>query len=229
MIYIFHGENLGASRAALVELKKKYVNLDSFTPEKADDFEEIFRAAESVGMFAEDRLIVVEGPKRLFGLTALVNYLESKPATTHFALWSDEELSEDSPLLSLAKKTGGQVFHFPGAESKPFPFLDALGARQKVRALRELNMLLRIGENPLGLLALIVNQFRSLLHIKFGTLPEKTHPYVRRKITIQSGNFSINELLVFYRRLLKLEVDLKLGGEPRGGLMGFVEAVTDRS
>ena len=90
-----------------------------------------------------------------------------------------------------------------------------------MRAIRELHRLLDLGENALGLLAMITRQFRLLIQVK--DLQEKNvpapevaqalgqHPFVIEKIGQQARNFSIEQLERIYSHLLDIDVGIKTG------------------
>jgi DNA polymerase-3 subunit delta len=106
-------------------------------------------------------------------------------------------------------------------EANVFDLVDALGRRDGKRAMRELHRLLELGENALGLLAMITRQFRLMLQVK--ELQEKNlsapemakvlgqHPFVMEKIGQQARNFSIEQLERIYTHLLDIDVGIKTG------------------
>ena len=106
-------------------------------------------------------------------------------------------------------------------EASVFDLVDALGRRDGTRAMRELHRLLDLGENALGLLAMITRQFRLLIQVK--ELQETPvpaadmakrlgqHPFVVEKIGQQARNFSIEQLERVYAHLLDLDVGIKTG------------------
>ena len=106
-------------------------------------------------------------------------------------------------------------------EANVFELVDALGRRDGARAMRELHRLLDLGENALGLLAMIVRQFRLLIQVE--ELQERSlpapeiakalgqHPFVVDKISQQARNFSIEQLERIYSHLLELDVAIKTG------------------
>lgn len=105
--------------------------------------------------------------------------------------------------------------------SNIFDMVDAFGRRDGKKAARELHHLLDQGDNPLGLLAMIVRQFRLLIQVKElseQSLPPDTmakelklHPFVVKKIGEQARNFSLPQLETIYRRLLDIDVEIKTG------------------
>ena len=106
-------------------------------------------------------------------------------------------------------------------EANVFDLVDALGWRDGRRAMRELHRLLDLGENPLGLLAMITRQFRLLIQVKELTekntpAPEMAkalgqHPFVIEKIGQQARNFSMEQLERIYVHVLDMDVGIKTG------------------
>ncbi len=101
-----------------------------------------------------------------------------------------------------------------------FAMVDALGEGNGQKALRMLHQLLE-DDDPLRLFGMIVRQFRLLLLTK--ELQDsgyrendiaselKTYPFVVRKLTPQTRNFSIENLEAIYRRLLEIDEAIKTG------------------
>jgi DNA polymerase-3 subunit delta len=108
------------------------------------------------------------------------------------------------------------------SESNIFDMVDALGKRDGKRAAYELHHLLDQGENPLGLLAMIVRQFRLLIQVK-ELLQRSTstdeiarqlgvHPFVAKKIGEQARAFrDLAQLEMIYHRLLDIDIEIKTG------------------
>ena len=102
-----------------------------------------------------------------------------------------------------------------------FDLVDALGRRDGRTAARTLHRLLDAGEHPLGLLAMIVRQFRLLTQVKElrdgGATPKdiaqtlKLHPFPARKLYNQASHFTAAQLETVYRHLLDTDVAIKSG------------------
>lgn len=103
-----------------------------------------------------------------------------------------------------------------------FDLVDALGKRDGQRAAHELHHLLDQGENPLGLLAMIVRQYRLLILVKElqgrGLAPDAMakalgqHPFAIKKINEQARLYrDLAQLEKIYHRLLEIETDIKTG------------------
>src|SRR5512139_893559 len=106
--------------------------------------------------------------------------------------------------------------------SSVFDLVDALGRRDGQRAAHELHHLLDQGENPLGLLAMIVRQYRLLILVKElqarSLSPDAMakelgqHPFVIKKLNEQARNYrDSTQLETIYRRLLEIETEIKTG------------------
>jgi DNA polymerase-3 subunit delta len=102
-----------------------------------------------------------------------------------------------------------------------FDLVDALGQRDGRTAAQTLHRLLDAGEHPLGLLAMIVRQFRLLIQVK--ELKVKgadsraiakelgIHPFPARKLHNQASYFTPAQLEAVYRHLLETDAGVKSG------------------
>lgn len=102
-----------------------------------------------------------------------------------------------------------------------FDMVDALGRRDGRTAARTLHSLLDAGEHPLGLLGMIVRQFRLLIQVKelqagganSATIAKTLglHPFPARKLCNQAAYFTSAQLEAVYRHLLETDVAIKSG------------------
>ncbi len=102
-----------------------------------------------------------------------------------------------------------------------FNMVDALGQRDGRTAAQTLHRLLDAGEHPLGLLAMIVRQFRLLIQVKElrteGATSRdvaqalKLHPFPAGKLYNQATHFTAAQLETVYRHLLDTDVAIKTG------------------
>lgn len=105
-------------------------------------------------------------------------------------------------------------------ESDIFEFVDALGSRDRKKAISVFHRLLA-DQDQLRIFSMIVRQFRLLLLSReildqYGgeadiTERLKIHPYVSRKIASQAHHFSQTQLDKIYQRLLDIDYSLKTG------------------
>ncbi|HEC36284.1 MAG TPA: DNA polymerase III subunit delta [Anaerolineae bacterium] len=102
-----------------------------------------------------------------------------------------------------------------------FDLVDALGRRDGQTAASTLQRLLDGGESPMGILAMIVRQFRLLIQVKelsqAGENPAGIsrrlglHPFPARKLHAQAANFTQAQLEQVYRHLLETDLQIKSG------------------
>ncbi len=102
-----------------------------------------------------------------------------------------------------------------------FDLVDALGRREGSTAARTLHRLLEAGEHTLGLLGMIVRQFRLLIQVK--ELKARganksaiarslgLHPFPAGKLYDQATGFTAAQLETVYRHLLDTDVAIKSG------------------
>lgn len=102
-----------------------------------------------------------------------------------------------------------------------FDLVDALGQRDGSTAAETLHRLIDEGEHPLGLLGMIIRQFRLLIQVK--ELKAKgassrdiakrlrIHPFPARKLNNQATHFTPAQLEKVYRHLSEIDVDIKTG------------------
>jgi DNA polymerase-3 subunit delta len=102
-----------------------------------------------------------------------------------------------------------------------FDMVDALGRRDGRTASQTLHRLLDAGEHPMGLLAMVVRQFRLLIQVKelrSGGATSRDvaqalglHPFPAGKLYNQANHFTAEQLEAVYRHLLDTDVDIKTG------------------
>jgi len=121
-----------------------------------------------------------------------------------------------------------------------FDLVDALGRRDGRTAASTLQRLLDRGEHPMGILAMVVRQFRLLIQVaelrrageSATTIARilKLHPYPARKLFVQSTNFTLAQLEQIYRHLLTTDAEIKQGNlSPEIALDLLVAGLTGRS
>jgi len=104
--------------------------------------------------------------------------------------------------------------------SNIFALTDAIGLRQRDRALRAMHQELAAGTHPLALLATVATHIRNLIRVKLASEQQITpatmakqlglHPYVVQKAQSQARYFTIDQLTDLHHRLIDLNVDIKI-------------------
>lgn len=110
-----------------------------------------------------------------------------------------------------------------------FELTDALGGKELARALRSLNTILRDGEAPLMVLAMLARHFRQLWKVR--ELCDKgvpsaeigkaagVNPYFLKGIMEQARNYRTTELKAIFERLYETDWALKTSGGKATNLM----------
>lgn len=136
----------------------------------------------------------------------------------------------DQEILKLVTYTAGQraieeadveALVPYSQEAIIFDLVDALGHRDGRTAAQTLHRLLEEGEHPLGLLGMIVRQFRLLIQVKElktnGASSRdvanvlKLHPFPASKLYGQASHFTAAQLEKVYRHLSETDVEIKTG------------------
>lgn len=131
-----------------------------------------------------------------------------------------EKLVAYSPGEVIAKSVIDKLV-VPTLEANVFHLTDALGVKDRQKAIQHLHRSLAAGENLRQVFYMIVRQFRLLLQGSgyrsanpkanstgfAATL--KLHPFVARNTLAQLKNFEQSELKGAYQRLLEIDLDLK--------------------
>ena len=105
-----------------------------------------------------------------------------------------------------------------------FELVDSLGYRNEKASLTHLTQILRFGEQPTYILAMIIRQYRLLLQIvdliERGKNREeiitKMHliPFMAGKLVSQSKKYRLSELIKIYEKLLEIDAGIKKGEDP---------------
>jgi DNA polymerase-3 subunit delta len=203
-VIIFTEERELPGKDALVNFLKKEAKVQEFAPLAGAKLKtwvqkEIESYGLKVGVQALDKLI---------------NYTGSD-------LW---QLSNEILKIAAYKNKKGEVGEEdvellvkPKIEADIFKTIDAIAQRDKGKAIRLIHGHIEKGDSPLYLLSMINFQFRNILEIK--DLLEKgrplsqakLHPFVARKSAQQAGQFTLEELKKIYRKIFKVDFNIKTG------------------
>lgn len=110
-----------------------------------------------------------------------------------------------------------------------FDLANAMGERDPAKALRSLATILRDGEAPLMLLAMIARHFRQLWRVR-DLMAQKVaqqdisrlsgiNPYFLKGVMAQARNFGTHELKLVFESLYAADLELKGGGSRRPALI----------
>lgn len=101
----------------------------------------------------------------------------------------------------------------PEIDLNIFEMVDAIGCKNRAKAINLLNQHLEKGSDEGYLLSMIAYQIRNLIKIKTAKAIELLglHPFVATKTGQQAKNFTINELKKIYYRLTTIDFEAKIG------------------
>jgi len=97
------------------------------------------------------------------------------------------------------------------AETEIFATIDALGQRNKKKALFLLQNHLEKGDNPFYLLSMIIYQFRNLILVKTSVQNPGLHPFAFNKLKKLACLFKIEELKRIFETIFETDYKIKTG------------------
>ncbi|MFH1308816.1 MAG: DNA polymerase III subunit delta, partial [Patescibacteria group bacterium] len=121
--------------------------------------------------------------------------------------------NEIDKLLNYTKKIERKDVELlvkPEFDLNIFNMVDALGDKDKKKAISLFKKHLDKGEDPFYLLSMFVYQFRNLIKVRSGGKLD-LHPFVIKKTQHQARNFDVDELKKIYHSLLIIDFDSKIG------------------
>jgi DNA polymerase-3 subunit delta len=98
----------------------------------------------------------------------------------------------------------------PEIDLNIFEMVDAIGYKNKSKAIKLFNQHLEQGDNELYLLSMFAYQIRNLIKVKSGGKLEMS-PFVVQKTKQQAKSFNMEELKKIYRGLMTIDFDSKIG------------------
>jgi len=106
-----------------------------------------------------------------------------------------------------------ELFVKPEIDLKIFDLVDAIGYKNKIKALKLFNQHISEGDDVYYLSSMIVYQIRNLIKVKTAKSIASLglHPFVARKSEQQANNFTYAELKKIYRQLMTIDFESKLG------------------
>ncbi len=142
---------------------------------------------------------------------------------------SDDSWRLSQEISKLANYSQGEIINekmveqlvLPSANLSIFETIDALGAKNKAKALTLLARHLENGDDPYRLFSMFVYEFRNLLRVKSllakymlsADIAKKTslHPFVVRKMSEQARKFELEELKQKFSILAQSDIAIKNG------------------
>jgi len=134
--------------------------------------------------------------------------------------WIGDDLwrmsNELNKLLAYSKKIKVEDVELlikPEIDLNIFDMVDAIGYKNKAKALKLYNQHLETGADEHYLLSMIAYQVRNLIKVKTAKAIEflGLHPFVARKTSQQVKAFDFEELKKIYHQLMTIDFESKLG------------------
>lgn len=212
---ILHGENIVASRKTL------YEKIASFKEKGVDEIivldgikltlTEVKQALESTSLLGQARLVVIENlfssPKNK-EQSEIISYLEKVDKETPLILWEQKDLSR-TILKKLAQRATIELFKIPPLI---FKFLDSISPQNKKNTLILLHQSLKT-DSPEIVFYMLCRQARFLIIARdlgrkgLSSLPS----WQQAKFLRQAEKFTLEQLLNFHKKLLKIDYEQKTG------------------
>jgi DNA polymerase III delta subunit len=209
---ILHGDNIIISRQKLNEEISKFdgekVRLDG----KKLNITELKQATESDSLFGQVRLLVLEG---VFSRPAskeknvIVDYLKESQSE-NILIWEPKTI--DGRKLIAFKKARIQKFDLT---RYIFRLVESLAPNNQKASLELLHQCLD-QDSPEMVFYMLIRQIKLLIMAKDSGEKglERMAPWQKKKLTSQANKFSMNQLLDFHQKLLKIDWEQKTGRSP---------------
>ncbi len=211
MITIIHGSNQLATRNQLLFLKKQYQEIVTLDGENLDQAM-FHQSLESKSLFAQDRLVIVEG---LLGTRTskewLLEYLAKNVIATDLIFWEDHE-TKSKEILELSKKAKIINLNLP---TLIFKFLDTLSPTTQSQSLQLFNQLIESDSCEI-VFFMMIRQLRYLMLLKTETSDgpvdyNRLMPWQKIKLSKQAELFTRESLVRIYKTLLNIDYKIKTG------------------
>lgn len=215
MITLLHGDHIEASRAELLRAIAAAKDMEVRRIEgKQVDAAGLTQALESTSLFGGSTLVAIENlfsklgkKQKLAGEYAAI--LQTASKGTHIIVWEEKEVSA-TILKSLGANVKAQLFKTPVVI---FQFLDGLRPGDAKRLLVLYEGVIKASAAEL-VFAMLTKRIRQLLMLRDGVAPEGLQGWQAARLTNQAKQFSMEQLFIMHKGLLKIEFSLKTGATP---------------
>ena len=220
MIYIFHGDNIEASRKSFVEalVRSKAAGANEVVRLNGAEIvqSDLIQALESQSLFGNDRVVVIEG---LFSRRiskekdSLLSYLALSPYPSSLLLWEGKKITAVG-LKKFTEKKEVEIKEFK-ISGLLYKFLDQIVPDNGSLASLTFNNL--IIEEPVELVFyLLVKRITELLlqNSSSGSGGGYDQDWRMQKITEQTLKWTEKGLVNFHKRLTEIDEAVKTGSTP---------------
>lgn len=212
MITLLHGDETDASRAEFNRMKEAASGKEIRTLDgRAIDPANLTQALGSTSMFGGDTVVFIE---RLFGKlgkkTKLIESLATiiRESTSDVVLWEDKEAG--ATVIKSLGKADVRLFKTPAVI---FQFLDNLAPANTKQSLLLYEKVVS-QDAPELVHTMISRRVRQMIQLHDGIVPEGLQSWQAGRLTHQAKLFTMDRLLVMYKKLLEMEFSIKNGSSP---------------
>lgn len=215
MITLIHGGNTVASRA---ELHNRIAALGNIEIRRLDGSSVteamLIQALESSSLFSGNLAVVIENlfsklGRKLKLIETLATRIQASGETTEIVLWEDKDMGK-TVTSGLGPKA--KIVQFK-ISPLIFEFLDSLSPNNQ-KHLLELSNKFFEQDAPELVFAMLVKRVRQLLVLCDGGVPEGLIGWQAGRLTTQASHFTLDQLLMLYKKLHDIDVSVKSGMTP---------------
>ncbi len=214
MITIIHGEDSQASYKHLSEIidEKRTQQIDIIIKDATSlDPTTLRQESGATDLFGGGRCLVI---KTLLSTTKskqkdILIDIVKKLSDQETILYEPKKLTE----TVLKQFTGAKVLAF-NISPLIFKFLDTLRPKNTRSIILGWERLMREGQEPEFVFAMLVRQIRLIIQAKSGASYLKLAPYPKKLITAQANYFDLSHLLALHQKLYEIDKKIKTGASP---------------
>jgi len=208
MLILLHGDDISQSQDALHLLRvdqDEIVNFDG----KRVLLEEIKQASESLSLFGEKRLIIIEN---LFSksskddLKTIVSYLSDLKSDYDIIIWEGKLVSKRE-TNKLGKKWQIKDFSIPKII---FTLMESVWPKNNMKMLELVSKAREYKVSDEFIFLMLVRQIRMLILAKDNGLTGMPF-WMAGKFSKQAGYFETEALILLYKKLLAIDIKQKTG------------------
>lgn len=208
MFFLLHGDNIVESRDALNLLRvdrDEVITIEG----KTAQLNEIKQACESMSLFGEKRLVIIEN---LFSrlskneLKEFIAYLSSIESSYDIIIWEGRSLTK-ATIGKLGKSWQIKEFSIPKVI---FTLMESVKPKNNRRMIELLQKARELKTSNEFIFLMLVRQIRMLLLAKDNGLTG-IPTWMAGKFSKQANYFQTEDLLMLYKKLLAIDIRQKTG------------------
>lgn len=216
MIILLHGDNTEATRNELnriisTQKGKEIRKLDGKSATDSD----IVQAFQAQSMFGGDFVVVIEnlfsklGARKTKRLESIISIITHTGTDNDVIIWEEKELGK-TILAQLGAQVQNRLFK---TSPQLFKFIDSFGVLKTKQLILLYTQSIQT-DAPELIYAMLLKRLRSLIMVKDSVIPPGMQPWQMNRLTSQAKYFTMEKLLMIYKKLLDSEYLIKSGRSP---------------